>query len=73
MAFAISWLQCTDGIIWDLEIFPILISVRVPEVYIVQTGNATENDGIRNYNCSIYLFPVHFPFSPIFTYLKIEH
>ena len=46
MAFLIFWIECSDGNTLVLLIFFILMFVRVPYAYGVETGNPTENDGI---------------------------
>ena len=45
IAFIILWSEYTD----HDEIFLILVLIRVPDAYIVETGNARENDGIKKY------------------------
>ena len=48
--------EYNDADISHIEIFLMLVFIRVPDAYIVETRNATENDGIR-----ITMFP-HFSF-----------
>ena len=57
IAFIILWPEYTD----HDEIFLILVLIRVPDAYIVQTGNATENDGIKKYLSEIKIVsPIRF-------------
>ena len=49
IAFLIFWPEYTDADISHLEVFLMLVFIRVSSAHVMETGSATENDGINNY------------------------
>ena len=54
--FPHSLAEYNDADMSHIEIFLMLVFIRVPDAYIVETGNATENDGIKTTMFPHFLF-----------------